>query len=297
MHGSSYFSTADFGVLQDEVNAFFRDDSLENIEKNMNTIDFLDILCYVFYLQKSGIVIDRNIMQNALEKYENIEKDIDNLSVDERVKVYRIVSLLSRDIASIEPRLAFDTFSADAWLDYMDGLILQQKPVSDEIIAHAEAKIYENSTEKIFDLSVPRKIRFAGLLISAHRMEKAEKILQDIFTQKSSDISSLREKTETIRTAYIHATNSPNTTVNAKFSSLSITGNAPLSRETPRYFWSAERSKIAGNLKIESEKKIPIYYEIREKNTLQAPSIFPEKVSNFLSTNTIIEKVYTDGSI
>lgn len=56
-------------------------------------------------------------------------------------------------------------------------------------------------------------------------------------------------------------------------------------------FWQIPREKISEKIHISTKNNQPIFYEIREKNYLEAPSLFVEKESEFLKISQKIQKI------
>lgn len=135
------------------------------------------------------------------------------------------------------------------------------------------------------------------MYLKNNKLAEAEEILAKIFEQKSSGISSLREKLSLVKMAIIHAQKKPKTPVNVSVNSSILSAKDLLNQEKKLASWNFSREKLSGNITIKSEKKIPIFYEITEQNYLEAPSIFAEKISENLKTSTKIEKIYENSAI
>lgn len=76
-----------------------------------------------------------------------------------------------------------------------------------------------------------------------------------------------------------------------KITSENIAADAKISQKNPLAFWQVSRDKIKKNAKIVSENSTPIFYEIREKNTLEVPSLFAKRESPFFQISQKIEKI------
>ncbi len=111
------------------------------------------------------------------------------------------------------------------------------------------------------------------------------------FIKTTSGISSIYEKYETILLALIHAHVVSVSDATVKFSSDKITAEEKLSLKTKISFWKISREKLGTTGKIITENKTPIFYEIREKNYLEAPSLFISKESQFLKISQKVEKI------
>ena len=95
--------------------------------------------------------------------------------------------------------------------------------------------------------------------------------------------------------AHAKKTDIPDTKI--KFSSEKISGEDVITKLKNRISWEISRAKIADILTLKTDSKTPIFYEIREKNILEAPALFPAQDSEYLKISQKIEKIFEEAGL
>ena len=95
--------------------------------------------------------------------------------------------------------------------------------------------------------------------------------------------------------AHAKKTDIPDTKI--KFSSEKITGEDIITKAKNRLLWEISRAKIDDQITLKTDSKAPIFYEIREKNVLEAPALFPAQDSEYLQISEKIEKIFEEAGL
>lgn len=296
---SSLPSYSDSGALQTDLDNFFKQKNYspfpENTQKN------LDELYTIFSMKKISANIPNGFVEAADAYFtENFIKQIENFpDSDTLAGIFLVDSLISAKNTDIFlSKIDVEKLSKKGIIDYASALMATGKVIPEEIQQKIIKQIDTKNTDSIIAISPTETLRAAYVLLRSNKKTESDAILKNFFLQKNSDISGILEKMWLIKTAVLHNEKSPNTSVNSVVELLpTISAKIFLNNENTLQTEEFERNKIRGNIVIKSEKKIPLYYEILEKNFLDAPSIFREKISENLKISTKIEKIYENGGL
>lgn len=112
-----------------------------------------------------------------------------------------------------------------------------------------------------------------------------------------ADTSSIQEKLYRIQAIISHMRRTRNIPVTANFFSLGLSGKAELTPEKNIFLMTHPREIFQSKITLTPENKKTLYYELYEKNILEAPQLFPEKNSDILSIHRSLKEKTTEETV
>lgn len=280
--------------ISEELEKFLEKENFQSWKEIMTERQILDNMRLLLELKKSGVTVP-NAWNMELQKYfsEEFLQKISEKPDDIKTQILLIQTIVSWDTdESILSQIDKNNLSEEWFLNYLENYILAKRVLSSELYDEFWIR-FEQKLNLVSPLAKEKAYlaRYARIGFLTGKAEKANEILRAYFIKSSSGISSLWEKNELVLLAIAHSNVVLTSDAKVKFSAEKIAAEGVISKNTKIISWPLIREKIALWGKIITENKTPIFYEIREKNYLEVPSLFSEKESEFLKISQKIEKV------
>ena len=123
------------------------------------------------------------------------------------------------------------------------------------------------------------------------------RLTQAYVLKASEGAQSIHQNLLLTELAIAHAKKTDFSDTKIKFSSEKTSGDDVITKLKNRISWEISRAKITDILTLKTDSKAPIFYEIREKNVLEAPALFPAQDSEYLQISQKIEKIFEDAGV
>lgn len=258
-----------------EFNKILQNQSIDKWQKlnKFSDSEILNLIFKIQKIQKLWIQINEKFVLDYKKFIKNI--DFENLDLTDKIVFLKIFYILNSELDNEKLQQIIVNLSVFSdYINFLDLSKIANFDILPEILEKVDL-LFDDEKNKISS-----KIFYLRFLLENWKKDIFDKNFAKFNIANFSNLYNFSDKNEAVLFLLEYSKFFEIKKTNISISSDWIFGSQILDVKNPNFSWKIEKNKIFGDIILKTN--YPVFYSFNQNNFLNAPALFPEKISKNL---------------